>query len=85
MSNTEIVLLRETLLESILSDTYTFLCIAALFLLNHNLCGDSRTIYVICTVLFIFTLFLKKQKKYSPVEAKEIIENIIKENQKGVR
>jgi hypothetical protein len=67
------VYIRESVLESIFKDTYTFGCMFALWYLNHRFCGGSWIINLTVAIMVLFCVHSLYRKKYTSKEATALL------------
>jgi hypothetical protein len=73
----KIIYIRESLIESILSDTITLGCLGALWYSNHKFCGGSFVIDVFVGFFVLICVVNCGKKRYTPKEAEECLKQLI--------
>lgn len=69
----KVIRIYETLLQSIVSDIFSYVCLAGLWLLNHKLCGGSGIIDLFVGLLFVVAVCGKSQKRFTVKTAVEFL------------
>lgn len=73
MENKKIIVIRETVLRSIIKDTFTFLMFAGLMAFNHLVLSGSTTVDVLFIFLVVFTISVNAKKKNYEMTKEEAI------------
>lgn len=76
--NNEILVLKETMIESIIADTYGYFMVGLLFWFNYNFIGGSYVVNVIILIMIAikFGKIFKSYKTYSVDEVIHILEEL---------
>ena len=79
-NKTEIIILEEKTISSIVKDVFTFLCLFGMFYLNHKYTDGAGIIDFSIVVFILFAMVgvdQKRKKRLTPEEAKTKIDSII--------
>ena len=79
MENKKIIVIRETVLRSIIKDTVTFLMFAGLMTFNHLVLSGSTTVDVLFIFLVVFTISVNAKKKNYEMTKEEAIKFLSEE------
>ncbi len=78
----KVLVIRESILESLVSDIFTFGCIAVLCICNH-LYGNGSVFLDFCIfVLVVFSAYCIGSDQYSPQDAEDALKELINNKQK---
>lgn len=77
-----VIIVRESLVVSILSDVFSIGCVMALLFVNHNYCGSSWVVELFSCILFF--IYVAKHgssrvKNMKPEEAYEYLDKLLKD------
>jgi hypothetical protein len=74
----EIIYYRESAIQSIIADTYTFTFLVVLFAFNHFYLNDSKVVAIVFFIIFILFAFAKASAKKNVFTSKEALLDHVK-------
>lgn len=74
---TEIIFLRESFIQSLMSDIVTFGSLAGMFYFNYRFLGDSVVIQIIIGVMLLVTSFSRSNKQIKRFDSREDLINYL--------
>jgi hypothetical protein len=75
----KILYYRESAIQSVISDTWSFVVLGGVFALNHFYMGNNGAVYFILTILWLFYLVGKASSKRVAFTDKEELRNYLNE------